>query len=89
MNDCLPFQKMDVYRVAKALVVAVHGAKVKDAELADQAGRAAKSAFLHLAEGLPNEGVAMRRRYFVGARNSLCETRRGNRRGARDRRGGR
>ena len=35
--------------------------------------RAAKSVFLHLCEGLPNESGAMRRRYFVGANNSLHE----------------
>ena len=73
MSDLLPFQKLDVYVVAKALACRVHGAKIGDAELRDQATRAAKSTFLHLCEGLPNESTPMRRRYFVGANNSLHE----------------
>ena len=67
------FQKLDVYVVAKQLAVQVHRAKLRDAELRDQALRASKSAFLQLSEGLPNYGVAMRRKYFVCARNSACE----------------
>ena len=67
------FQKLDVYVVAKELAVQVHRAKIRDAELRDQASRASKSAFLQLAEGLPNYGVAMRRKYFICARNSACE----------------
>lgn len=39
-----------------------------------QATRAAKSVFRGLCEGLPNRGTAMRRKYFVQASNSLCET---------------
>ena len=75
MSDLLlPFQKLDVYIVAKELVRRVHTAKIADAELRDQATRAVKSSFLHICEGLPNDSVAMRRRYFVGASNSLCET---------------
>ena len=73
MKDALAFQNLDVYSVAKELAVLVHRAKISDAELRDQAGRASKSAFLQLSEGLPNEGVAMRRKYFVCARNSVCE----------------
>ena len=73
MKDALAFQNLDVYVVAKDLAVLVHRAKIADAELRDQAGRASKSAFLQLSEGLPNEGVAMRRKYFVCARNSVCE----------------
>jgi four helix bundle protein len=70
----LPFQRLDVYITAKELARRVHEAKISDAELRDQATRAAKSAFLHLCEGLPNRGAAMRRRYFTGANNSLYET---------------
>jgi four helix bundle protein len=69
----LPFQRLDAYLVAKELAQRVHEAKISDAELRDQATRAAKSAFLHLCEGLPNRGAAMRRRYFTGAHNSLYE----------------
>lgn len=68
-----PFQRLDAYIVAKEFARRVHEAKISDAELHDQATRAAKSAFLHLCEGLPNRGAAMRRRYFTGAQNSLYE----------------
>lgn len=75
MNDehQLPFQKTDAYRVAKDLAKRVHFARIRDGELRDQATRAAKSAFLQLAEGLPNDSVPMRRKYFTTARNSACE----------------
>ena len=74
MTDSLfPFQKLDAYNIAKQLAVAVHEAKVGNAELRDQATRAATSAFLQLSEGLPNDSPAMRKRYFTIARNSLCE----------------
>lgn len=71
--NTIPFQNTDAYRVAKALAVAVHRSRIRDTELRDQAGRASKSAFLQLSEGLPNDSLAMRRKYFVCARNSACE----------------
>ena len=76
MNEVpmLPFQKLDVYVAAKELARRVHAAKIADAELRDQATRAAKSTFLRLCEGLPNDGAAMRRRYFTLANDSLHET---------------
>jgi hypothetical protein len=55
------FQRLDVYVAAKELARRVHLAHIRDDELRDQATRAAKSAFLCLAEGLPNDGPAMRR----------------------------
>ncbi len=67
------FQKLDVYVAAKELAARVHRARIADTELLDQATRASKSAFLCLAEGLPNDGTAMRRKYFVMANNSLHE----------------
>lgn len=69
----LPFQTTDAYGVAKQLAVLVHQARIGDAELRDQASRASKSAFLQLSEGLPNDSIAMRKKYFVCARNSVCE----------------
>jgi four helix bundle protein len=69
----LRMQKLDCYQVAKAIAVRVHEARIGDAELRDQATRAAKSTFLRLAEGLPNEGAGMRRKYFVESNNSLHE----------------
>jgi four helix bundle protein len=76
MNDdnLQPFQKLDVYRVARELAQRVHEAAIRDRELRDQATRAAKSCFLCLCEGLPNEGRAMRHKYFTESRNSLAET---------------
>jgi hypothetical protein len=60
MNDrLLPFQKLDVYKLAKELARLVHEAQIRDAELRDQATRGAKSTFLGLCEGL---------RVFVGGR---------------------
>jgi len=69
-----PFQNLDAYRIARELARRVHEAKIRDRELRDQATRAAKSCFLCLCEGLPNEGAAIRHKYFVEARNSLAET---------------
>ena len=69
-----PFQNLDAYRVARELARSVHESKIRDRELRAQATRAAKSCFLCLCEGLPNEGAAMRHKYFVEARNSLAET---------------
>ena len=74
MQDQLAFQRLDSYQVAKEIAKLVHLAKIRDTELRDQATRASKSCFLQLCEGLPNEGVAMRRKYFVEAHNSLHET---------------
>jgi four helix bundle protein len=69
-----PFQRLDVYIAARQLAAAVHAATIRDAELRDQATRAAKSAFLNLCEGLPDDRAAMRRKYFVQSDNSLHET---------------
>ncbi len=68
------FQLLDIYRVARELARRVHDAKIRDRELRDQATRASKSCFLCLCEGLPNDGAALRHKYFVEARNSLAET---------------
>ena len=69
-----PFQDLDVYRAARELAALVHRAAIRDAELRDQATRAAKSSFLNLAEGLPDDRPAMRRKYFAQADGSLHET---------------
>jgi four helix bundle protein len=72
-NHLIPMQKLDAYVVAKEIARRVHEAKIRDNELRDQATRAAKSCFLTLCEGLPNDGVAMRRKYFNESRGSLHE----------------
>lgn len=66
--------RLDAYIVAKELARRVHEARIRDTELRDQATRAAKSTFLRLCEGLPNDGAGMRRKYFTEANNSLHET---------------
>jgi len=69
----MPFQRLDSYIAARELARRVHAEKIRDAELRDQATRAAKSVFLNLCEGLPHEGMAMRRKYFASALGSLHE----------------
>jgi four helix bundle protein len=69
----LPFQRLDVYVAARELARLVCTATIADAELRDQATRAVKSAFLNLAEGLPDDRPAVRRRYFKQADGSVHE----------------
>jgi len=71
--DTLPFQRLDAYRYARELARVVHASSIADAELRDQATRAAKSAFLNLCEGLPDDRPAVRRRYFRQADGSVHE----------------
>jgi four helix bundle protein len=68
-----PFQKLEVYIQSRELAAGVHRAGIGDAELRDQATRAAKSTFLNLSEALPDTQLGVRRRHFTIARNSLCE----------------
>jgi four helix bundle protein len=74
MENRSRFQQLDSYQVAKEIARRVHVANIKDHELRDQATRASKSCFLQSCEGLPNEGAAMRRKYFASAHASLHET---------------
>lgn len=69
----LPFQRLDSYRAALELASRVHHAAIADGELRDQATRAAKSAFLNLCEGLPDDRPTMRNRAFALADGSLHE----------------
>ncbi len=69
----LRFMQLDVYRVAREVVVAVGRLGVKDAELRGQVARAAASLLLNLSEGLPSRSAAMRGRYFASARGSAYE----------------
>jgi four helix bundle protein len=73
-DSLMPFQKLDVYQAAKELAQLVHEARLEHTGLRDQACRAAVSCFLQLAEGLPNSGPGMRRKYFTESNNSLHET---------------
>ncbi|HEX9578732.1 MAG TPA: four helix bundle protein [Myxococcales bacterium] len=72
-NYVLSFQRLDVYIAAKEIARLVHEARITHAELRDQAERASVSCFLQLAEGLPNDGSGMRKKYFTESNNSLHE----------------
>ena len=72
-TDRFLFQSMNVYRDARELVVVVEKGCIRDAELRDQATRAAKSVLLRLAEGLPLDAPGMRLKYFREAYGSLHE----------------
>ena len=74
MDHRLAFQRLDAYVVAKEIAQRVQAAKIPDKELREQATDAAKSAFLRLSEGLPQETAGMRRKYFMESSGSLCET---------------
>ncbi len=63
-NYVLSFQRLDVYIAAKEIARLVHEARITHAELRDQAERASVSCFLQLAEGLPNDGSGMRKKYL-------------------------
>ena len=73
-DNRFPMQKLDAYQVALDIARRVHEAKIRDAELADQATRASKSVFLNLSEGLPHDQPGLRRRHFTLANGSLHET---------------
>ena len=72
-NCLLRFQQLDVYVAAKEIARLVNDAGISHTELRDQAQRASISCFLQLAEGLPNRGTGMRRKYFTESNNSLHE----------------
>jgi four helix bundle protein len=72
-NTLFPHQRTDVYVAAKRLVELIVAAKIGNPNLKDQAERAAMSVFLQIAEGLPSDSVAMRRKYFTTAKGSLYE----------------
>ncbi len=72
-NEGLRFMQLDVYRVAREMVVRVGRLGLKDAELRSQATRAAASVLLNLSEGLPSRSAGLRGRYFTTARGSAYE----------------
>lgn len=55
------FQRLDIYIVARRFAQLAHQAGVSDPELRDPITRAAKSAFLNVAEGLPDHRAGTRR----------------------------
>jgi four helix bundle protein len=73
IDNSMAFQRLDIYIAAKEIARLVNEARITHTELRDQAQRASISCFLQLAEGLPNDGLGMRRKYFTEANNSLHE----------------
>ena len=69
----LPHHKLIAYAVAKELLVAVLGARVRDAKLRDEATRSAKSACLNCAEGAGRVTRADKARAFTIARAEAGE----------------
>jgi four helix bundle protein len=69
----LPHHRLVAFSVAKELLIAVVGAKITDAELRDQATRAAKSAALNTAEGAGRISPRDKARCFAIARGECAE----------------
>jgi four helix bundle protein len=69
----LPHQRLIAFHVAKELLLAVVAAKIADAEIRDQATRAAKGAALNVAEAAGRAGSKDRARVFMIARGEASE----------------
>ena len=69
----LPHQRLIAFQVAKDLLLAVIAAKISDAEIRDQATRAAKGAALNIAEAAGRAGSKDRARVFMIARGEASE----------------
>ena len=72
-NRSLPHHKLIAYAVAVDLLRAVHGARIRDAGLRDQAMRAAKSAGLNIAEGAGRASKPDKARAYAIARGEAGE----------------
>jgi four helix bundle protein len=73
LQPSLPHHRLVAYAVAKELLLAVVGAQIRDAELRDQATRAAKSAVLNTAEGASRVSPKDKQRAFAIARGEASE----------------
>ncbi len=69
----LPHHKLVAYQVALEFLSAVRAAAIRDADLRDQAMRAAKSACLNIAEGAGRKSRADKARVYAIARGEACE----------------
>ena len=69
----LSHHRLVAYQVAVALLIAVRAAEIRDANLRDQALRAAKSVCLNIAEGAGRPSRADRNRAFGIARGEAVE----------------
>ena len=72
-NRSLPHHRLVAYAVAVELLRAVHGARIRDAGLRDQAMRAAKSACLNIAEGAGRSSKPDKARAYAIARGEAGE----------------
>ena len=69
----LPHHSLEVFRVARELLVAVRNAQIRDAKLCDEATRAAKGTCLNIAEGAARVTRADKARAYAIARGEAAE----------------
>jgi four helix bundle protein len=73
IQSSLPHHKLIAFGIAKELLLAVVAANIKDAELKDQATRAAKSCALNMAEAAGRSSPKDKARVFAIARGEAAE----------------
>ncbi|MCA1827020.1 MAG: four helix bundle protein [Myxococcales bacterium] len=73
LHSRLPHENLIAYQVACDLLVAIFNANIRNADLRDQALRAARSACLNIAEANGRFSPADRRRVFAIARGEASE----------------
>jgi four helix bundle protein len=69
----LPHHGLEVFHVARELLIAVRDANVRDAKLRDEATRAAKGACLNIAEGAARSTRLDKARAYTIARGEAAE----------------
>lgn len=69
----LPHHTLQVFRVARELLLAVRDAQIRDAKLRDEATRAAKGVCLNIAEGAARVTRADKARAYAIARGEAAE----------------
>ena len=73
LSPSLPHHRLVAYAVAVELLRAVHGARIRDVGLRDQAMRAVKSACLNIAEGAGRASGPDKARAYAIARGEAGE----------------
>ena len=69
----LPHHSLQVFHVARELLLAVRDAQIRDAKLRDEATRAAKGALLNIAEGAARSTRPDKARAYTIARGEAAE----------------
>ena len=69
----LPHHSLQVFHVAREMLIAVREAKIRDAKLRDEATRAAKGTCLNIAEGAARMTRADQARAYAIARGEAAE----------------